>query len=133
MEDSVITVSVVAKEYSITVSEFDGGSVTADKQTVGANGSVKLTVTINEGYQLVKITVNGQTVSVGTDGTITISNVNENKTIVVETEKIGGTESGDNGSGSNKKGCLSSVSSASIAFRGMLFAAVAVIKKKREY
>ena len=91
-------------------------------------------MTLNAGYQLVQITVNGQKVSIGTDGKLVVSGINENKQIIVEVEKsddesVGSSESKED---SSDKGCFSSVSESGIALVGVLFVAFAFIKRRRE-
>lgn len=132
--DTVFVVTLAQKSYNVTVNEFEGGSAIFDTNVVGANGSVTLTVTLNEGYQLVKVTVNGEVVSLGTEGTIVISNVNEDKEVVVEVETIDGESSGSNvgSSDSESKGCLGSVSATNMAVVCIMMMAVAMIKRKSE-
>lgn len=140
-EDTVITVTLVSNKYTVTVNEFEGGSATLSSSEAIANGSVTLTLTLEEGYQLVKITVNGQKVSIGTDGKLVINGITENKQIVVITEKIADeptvpSESEDkkesNSTSTSKSGCGSSVSGGGIALVGMILVALAIVRRKQQ-
>jgi len=136
--DTVFAVTLAQKSYNVTVNEFEGGSATLDTNVVPANGSVTVTVTLNEGYQLVKVTVNGEVVSLGIDGTFVISSVSEDKQIVVEAEAIDGGNTDSNVTSSDgsvsetESGCLSSVSTANMALAGIIIVAVALIMRKRK-
>ena len=136
--DTVFAVTLAQKSYNVTVNEFEGGSATFDTNVVPANGSVTVTVTLNEGYQLVKVTVNGEVVSLGIDGTFVISSVSEDKQIVVEVEaKDGGNTdsnvtSSDGSVSGTERGCFASVSTANMAVVGIIFVAAALIKRKRK-
>ena len=73
MPESNVGVNVYFEEkqtetYSITVKPSQSGSVTADKETAKANGTVTLTVTPEEGFEIKSVTMNGQALTAGADG-----------------------------------------------------------------
>jgi hypothetical protein len=137
VEDVKLIVTVEAKTYTVSVTAGEGGSVTPDTASVVANGSVVLTVTENDGYQLKSLTVNGKSVSLGVDGTYTVKNVLENVTVVAEFEKIvtnvpdstsNGSASSDTNASSSGCGSIAGLGAASCLLLSV--AALIVIKRK---
>jgi hypothetical protein len=137
VEDVNLSVTVEAKTYVVSITMGEGGSVTSDTASVAANGSVVLTVTENDGYQLKSLTVNGKSVSLGVDGTYTVKNVLENVTVVAEFEKIvtnvpdstsNGSASSDTNASSSGCGSIAGLGAASCLLLSV--AALIVIKRK---
>ena len=83
-----LSYTVEAASYTVNVPQGTNGSVTADKASVPAGGSVTLTVKPDEGYYVKELKINGETVRVNSDGTYTVSGVYENINAEVSFEAI---------------------------------------------
>ena len=85
--DASFTATATAKTYAVSVNAGDGGKAEVSKAEVGAFGETVLTVTVNDGYQIASITVNGKSISVNAEGKYTFTCVEENLEIKVSFEK----------------------------------------------
>ncbi|MGC9341923.1 MAG: InlB B-repeat-containing protein [Bacteroidales bacterium] len=85
--DSTITASFVIKEYTITATAGENGSIDpSGNVSINHGASQTFTITPDPGYQVSNVLVNG--LSVGTPSTYTFSNVTANQSIVVSFEPI---------------------------------------------
>ena len=73
--------------FSVTITEVEGGTVTADRTQASAGREVTVTVNPNENYKLKSLKMNGTALTVA-DGTATFSMPSENATITAEFCKI---------------------------------------------
>ncbi|HBE98695.1 MAG TPA: hypothetical protein DDW18_01410, partial [Firmicutes bacterium] len=76
-EGLTVDATFKAIKHAVTINQNEGGTVTADKMAAATGEEVTLTVTPNENYQLSALYVNGQAVSVGENGTVTVPMVKE--------------------------------------------------------
>jgi len=76
-EGLTVDATFKAIKHAVTINQNEGGTVTADKMEAATGEEVTLTVTPNENYQLSALYVNGQAVSVGENGTVTVPMVKE--------------------------------------------------------
>ena len=117
---------VVSAEFAkwLTVSVKDGivgGTVTVSKDACWENEKITINVKADEGYEIKKVTVNGEEVQ--KNGIIYQYTVTANAVVDVQFEKIGGKTS---------SGCGSSLAISGItAGMTMLGAAAMVLSKKR--
>lgn len=88
-KDYEIEVTFAPNVYQVNTGTYEGGTVTAEPATVEYNGKSTVKVTPNEGYVIKSVTVNGveQTVSDSAGFTFELSDIVENKNVVVEFEK----------------------------------------------
>ena len=91
-EDVTITGSFTINKYTVTATvEGEGGSVTPPTQQVEYKAnSTPITITANEGYELLKVTDNGTDVTAKvTNGQYVSENVTEDRAVVVTFKKVG--------------------------------------------
>ena len=82
-EDITLEARWTAKTYALTLRVGEHGSITpADLQEISFTGQ-KFTVSAEEGWRIASVTVNGETVSVGEDGSFTVAGIDAEVTIAV--------------------------------------------------
>ena len=88
-EDIELTATFTAKPYySVTATASTGGTATVGSASVMWGNSTTVTLTADEGYMLKVVTVNGtDKTSEVVDGVLTLSDIQENKTVVVTFQK----------------------------------------------
>lgn len=120
-----LSFTVEALTYTVTLPQVELGTVTADKTSVPAGGSVTITVTPDEGYFVKEVKINGETVRINGDGTYTVSQVLEDLTVEVsfELKEVENITEPKGGCGSS----LIEIPAAAV----MIFAAVVVIIAKK--
>ena len=89
-EDLEIVATFTAKPYyTVTASASGGGTTVVGSGSVMWGNSTNVTLTPNEGYELKNVTVNGTDMTSGlVDGVLTLSNIQENKTVVATFQKL---------------------------------------------
>ena len=109
------------KYYDVTINNNSAcGEVKASSTQVEENGSVSFFITVKEGYEIDKVTVNGNKVKV-TNNSFACNNVSVNLEVSVTYKKITTTEQG---------GCSSSVGGG-VGLSVLLLASMAIFRKKR--
>ena len=134
-----VTVERVARAVSVA-SGVKNGSVTADKQEAYLGDTVTFTVTPDEGYEIDTVTVNGETLTAGSDGkyTYTVEGIEDIEVSATfraassqgggeGTDPAGGCNSGCNGGLWSSLGAGSAVIIAAAAVVAILF-----IRKKKD-
>lgn len=88
--DVVLEVEFAAlPRYSVTATASNGGTITPASATVISGRNTTVTMSANEGYELKSVTVNNvDKTSEVVDGVLTLSNVQENKTVVATFQKL---------------------------------------------
>lgn len=102
-KDHTLTVEFSLKQYDITVNNDDTkGTYKINSTKVDYDGSSTLTVTPNDGYDLLSVSVNGaelasENFSVNEDGTYSfaVENVQENKTVNISYNEVESATSND--------------------------------------
>ena len=89
-EDLELTVTFAAKPYyTVTATATAGGTATVAAESVMMGRGTTVTLTANEGHELVSVTVNGtDRTSEVTDGVLTLSNIRENQTVAATFQKL---------------------------------------------
>ena len=134
-----VTVERVARAVSVA-SGVKNGSVTADKQEAYLGDTVTFTVTPDEGYEIDTVTVNGETLTAGSDGKYTytvegIEDIEVSATFRAASSQGGG--EGTDPAGGCNGGCNGGLWSSLGAGSAVIIAAAAVvailfIRKKKD-
>ena len=135
-EDLEIVITANECRYSVSAEikqGADGATVTASASEVLAGESVTFTVVVEEGYSLVKVTLNGNEVFLNVDGTYVLDNVDSNVEFVVEIEKdeqeIESSTDSEESSEESSGGCISSVNVFTFVSLILLAGAMILIRK----
>lgn len=134
-----VTVERVARAVSVA-SGVKNGSVTADKQEAYLGDTVTFTVTPDEGYEIDTVTVNGETLTAGSDGKYTYTVAGIEDVEVSATFKAASSQGGGEGTdpaGGCNSGCNGGLWSSLGAGSAVIIAAAAVvailfIRKKKD-
>lgn len=88
--DMDILVTFVPKPYfNVTATASAGGTATVESNSVMWGCSTNVMLTVNEGYELVSVTVNGEDrTSDVVDGVLTLNNITEDTDVVVTFQKL---------------------------------------------
>ena len=114
-EDISLVVEMGKVEYSVTVEDTVGGSLSLSQAKVTAFGSVQVTATIDEGYYLLYFLVNGEKVS-SKNEVLMLENIKENLVVsavyTMEMEETPGSQGGNDSSidSTDDSGCGSVLS-----------------------
>ena len=89
-EDLEIVATFTAKPfYTVSATASTGGTATVESASVMWGNGTMVTLTANEGYELMSVTVNGtDKTSEVVDGVLTLSDIQENKTVVATFQKL---------------------------------------------
>ena len=149
-EDVEIDFAVELKNYSVSASVSEGSegvTVQSSVTEVQAGSSVVFTVVLEEGYQIDRITLNGEEVFLNSDGTYVVERASQDIEFIVYSSIIedeptvtppidSEPESGNNGSQSSDEGdevvgCFGSITSGSILSLIALVSVVFITRKKK--
>ena len=124
-----VAVERVARAVSVA-SGVKNGSVTADKQEAYLGDTVTFTVTPDEGYEIDTVTVNGETLTAGSDGKYTYTVAGIEDVEVSATFKAASSQGGGEGTepeGGCNGGCNGGLWSSLGAGSAVIIAAAAVV------
>ena len=82
--DMAIELTFEDVTYSVTAKQLENGQITLSATSVAGGGTISFTVTVNEGYRLKGVTVNGKSISVNERGEGCIENICEDIEISAE-------------------------------------------------
>lgn len=134
LQDSTIATAVAEKSYTVSVNKKGEGSVDS-VQTVGAFGSVTVTITPSENTLIKRVLLNGEAVNVSADGKITIDRVTEDLFFDVRfAEKPAAVDKTENPTtDTSSNGCNASLTATTMSLTAVFVAiSVAVVIKKRK-
>ena len=134
-EDLVLVVLAEAlPEYSMKYEFGEGVEVTVSAAKVKEGGSAVYTVTLEEGYELVSVKYNGETVEL-TNGTYTVENVTANGKLTVETKKTATVDPSEDPTkgedGKESSGCGGVLNALSLGGIALAAAGIAVVRRKK--
>ena len=121
MKDCLLTITAAKENYSITIQNAEGGTLSASKSNVNAFGSTVITAELSDGYALAYYLVNGVKTA-SKDGVLTIENIAEDITVSAVYISVAQQENAPQGndSSSDDAGCSGSIGAyASIAMVAM--------------
>lgn len=90
-----VKITVTIPEYNVTLGEVDNGTLTATVDDVDFTGGelqqnkqVVITITVNEGYEIVAVRANGTEITKGEDGKYTVTVNDTDISVTVQTRQI---------------------------------------------